>query len=98
MLWLVRGMAGLPTREFEADRARLGALGPEPMPDRLFGVLRHERLELGLGALMLGVRGPGPGEDHGVFRPGIGRAHVDHPHGGQPWAGRLDVKEARGLA
>src|SRR3954468_16268868 len=60
MLWLGRAMAGLPTREREADRARAGALGPEPVPDRLPGVLGHERLQLGLGALMLGVCGPGP--------------------------------------
>src|SRR5262245_53993164 len=48
---LDRGMAGL--QHIEAHRARLGAPAPHSVPNRLPNVLRHQRLKLAFGALMV---------------------------------------------
>jgi hypothetical protein len=40
------------------------------MTDRLFGVLRHQAFELGLGLFMLEMRRAGAGKDPRKFRPG----------------------------
>src|SRR5262245_8191949 len=37
-------------------------------------------------------------EHDGELGPGVGRAHVDDPHCGEPRPGRLDAEQARGLA
>src|SRR5450755_3149401 len=50
---LDRCMTGLHIHHLEADRAGLGALGPNAMAERLLGVLRHQRFELGLGLFVL---------------------------------------------
>src|SRR5437660_5581064 len=76
---LDRCMAGLHVEEIEAHRTRLGPLGADAVPNRLLGVLRHQRLEFGLGPLVLEERRAGRAEDAGELRPRIGRAHVDHP-------------------
>ena len=57
-------MAGpLRAHEIKAHRAGFRTFGPDPMPDRLFRVLRHEAFELRLGLFMLEVsltaRNPG---------------------------------------
>ena len=41
---------------------------------------------------------PSAAEQTGNFRPGIGPAHVDNPHGFNPGLRWFDAKEARGLA
>src|SRR5437868_1548068 len=72
MVSLERCMTGLHLHEIEAHRSRLRALGTDPVPDRLFGVLRHELLQLGFGSVMLCIGRAGLTEDAGEFRPGIG--------------------------
>src|ERR1051326_7641079 len=95
---LERCMAGLPVQQIKAHRPGLGPLGPHPMPDRFLGILRHQALELGLGPLMVEKgRAAGP-EEAGALGPGIGGAHVDHPHGLDSWPGRFDAEQTRGLA
>jgi hypothetical protein len=49
---LERWMRGLLVEKVKAHRPRARALGPDPMPDRLLGILRHQAFELGLGILM----------------------------------------------
>jgi hypothetical protein len=49
---LERCMRTLLAEEIDANRARLRALGPTPMPDCLLGVLRHQLFQLGFGLLM----------------------------------------------
>jgi hypothetical protein len=39
--------------EIEADRTRFRALGADTVPDRLLGVLRHQRFQLSLRSLVL---------------------------------------------
>src|SRR5437016_63869 len=95
---LDRCMTALYLQEIEAHRAGLGALGANPMADRLLGVLRHQGLEFGLGLLVLEEGRPGRAEHRGKLSPGIGGGHVDDADGRNARAGRLDPKEARGLA
>src|SRR6516225_4094837 len=68
------------------------------MADRLFGILRHEHLQLGLRPLMIQERLPGAAEQPGEFGPRIRRAHVNDPNRLDPGLWRLDTEEARGLA
>ena len=68
------------------------------MADRLLGILRHQALEFGLGLFVLEMRRPGPGEDHGKLRPGIGRAHIDDAHRLNARLRRLDPEQSRGFA
>src|SRR5258708_21282137 len=75
---LERCMVRLHFEEIEADGAGFGALGPEAMPDRLLGVLRHQALQLGLGVLVLEKSHSALPKHPGELRPGIGRAHVDN--------------------
>ena len=53
MVSLERCIGGLHVHEVEADRARFGAFGAQAVSGRLLGVLRHQLLQIGLGALML---------------------------------------------
>jgi hypothetical protein len=48
-------------QKIEADGAGFGALGPNSMAYRFFGILRHEDFELGLGLFVFEVRCPGCG-------------------------------------
>ena len=54
------------------------------MARSLLGILRHQFLEVGLGALMLLKRWPGPAIGGCKFRPAVGCAHVDDPDRFQP--------------
>src|SRR6266436_7310261 len=74
---LDRCMAALRLENIEAHRAGLGALGADPMADRLLGVLRHQALQLGLRLLVLEEGRPGRAEHGGKLGPGIGGGHVD---------------------
>ena len=53
MVSLERCMAVPLIEKIEADRARFRALCANAMAGRFLGVLRHERLEFGLGAFMV---------------------------------------------
>src|SRR5437763_9573928 len=78
---LERCMAGaLRAQHIKAHRSRFGASSFNPVPRRLFGVLRHEAFELRLGILMLEVGLSGAPVHAGEFGPGVGRTHVDDPH------------------
>ena len=63
------------------------------MTDHLFGILRHQAFELGLGLLMLEMGCPGAGEDRGKLGPGIGRGHVHDAYGLEPRLRRFDPKQ-----
>src|SRR5689334_16884224 len=59
MVSLLRCMGDLQIEEIETDGSGLGALGPDPVPGRLPGVLRHQALQLGLGLLVFQEGLPG---------------------------------------
>jgi hypothetical protein len=60
-------------------------------------ILRHKRLKLALGLLMLDKGWSGSAVDGGELRPGVRVTHVDRPHGFYASPGRLNPEEARGL-
>src|SRR5437867_2432615 len=73
---LDRCIGRLRIEHVKADRAGLGAAGPNPMAHCLLHVFRNEPLELGLGPLMLGVGIPRLEKDPGKFSPAVRGAHV----------------------
>src|SRR5215472_16700681 len=95
---LERCMAILHLEKIKTNGAGLRALGAYAMADGFLGVLRHERLELGLGFLMLEIGLPRAAEHARKLRPGIRCGHVDDPDGLDPGPRRLDAEQARGLA
>ena len=70
MVSLERCIGGL--QKFEADRSGFGALGSQPIPDSLFGVVRHQRFQFDLGILVFEKSIPGFPELSGKFRPRVG--------------------------
>src|SRR5215204_2352120 len=74
---LDESMAVAVRNQLEADRPRLRALRPDAMAKGFPRILRHECLELTLGALVLGMSGAGPRKGCGMLGPSIGRAHVN---------------------
>src|SRR5215831_17768999 len=78
---LDRCMGGLHRQDVEAHRPRFGSLRPHPVPDRLLGVLWHQRLELALGALVVEKGLPGVAEERRELCPGILCAHIDNADG-----------------
>jgi hypothetical protein len=74
---LERCIFGLHVEEIETDSAGFRALGPDPMPPRLLGILGHQPLEFRLGILVLQKGRPGLPKEPGELGPGIGRTHVD---------------------
>src|SRR5262245_42382488 len=95
---LDRCMAALGPQEINGYRPRFRPTGVNSMPNGLFGIFRHERLELGFGMLMLQVSFLGSLKHAREFGPSIRRAHVDDPHGLEPDSWRLNTHEARRLA
>jgi hypothetical protein len=95
---LDRCMTTLHVEEVETHRPGFRPPGPDPMPGRLLGILRHEALELGLGLLMLEMGRPSPRKDPSELCPGIRGAHVDDPHRLDARLRRLDAEWARSLA
>src|SRR5258708_4628948 len=87
---LERCMGRLHVHEIEAHRPGFGALGPDPVPDRLLGVLGHDGLEVGLGPFMLEKCRAGGAKYGREIGPRVRRAHVDDPHRSDPRPGRLD--------
>src|SRR5260221_12330030 len=73
---LNRCMARLRLQDIEAHGAGSRALGPYSMPDRLFGVLGDECLELALGPLMIKKGAAGAAEQRGKLRPRGRQTHV----------------------
>src|SRR5260221_13068001 len=98
MVSLERCMTGLRLVEIKTDGTGFGALGPNAMPDRLFGVLRHQFLQLDLRGFMVEEGSAGLTKHACEFRPGIGRAHVDDPDRLDPWPWRLDAEKVRCFA
>src|SRR6516162_5131248 len=94
---LERCTTTLRLEQIKADSARFRALGTYAVADRFFGVLRHQRFQLGLRALMVQKGLPGAAEQTGEFRPRIRSTHIDDPDRLDSWLGRLDTKQARGL-
>src|ERR1700686_2911858 len=88
----------LHAHEIKAHRPRLRALGPDAVPDRLLGILRHQTLQFRLGLFMFEMRVPSPGKNRSELCPGIGGAHVDNADRLDPWLGRFDPKQPRRLA
>src|SRR3954447_624654 len=96
MVSLDRCMSRLRLMKIKADRARFGAPGPHAVADGLFGVLRHQLFEFGLGGIVLVIGGAGLEKDPGKFRPAMGGAYVDDSEGLALGARRLDAEQARG--
>src|SRR6516165_8447942 len=95
---LDRCMAALHRENIEADRTGFGALGANPVADRLLGIFRHQALQFGLGSFVL-EKGIASRPEHGCeLGPCIGRAHVDNSHRLDARSRWLDIKEVRGLA
>src|SRR5215207_9402398 len=85
-------MAALHRDDVEADRTGFRPLGPNPVSERFFGVLRHECLELALGTLMFEVGRTGPAVHGRELRPRVRGAHVDGPHRLDVWTRRLNAE------
>src|SRR3954453_10623341 len=98
MVSLERCMGCLRLMQIKTDGAGFRALGPNPMPNRFLGVLRHQLLQLGLGGIVFGMGAAGLTKHTCEFGPGIRCAHVDDSDRLDLGPGRLDIKQARGLA
>src|SRR3954451_1976748 len=98
MVSLERGMTGLRLLEIKANRAGFRAFGPDAMPNRFLGVLRHQLLQLGLGGIVFSMGAAGLTKHGGEFGPVIGCAHVDESDRLHLCPGRLDPEQARGFA
>jgi hypothetical protein len=83
------GMGSLRRHDVKADRAEFRALPAHAMPDRLLGILRHQRLELAFRPLVVEEGLPGIAEEGRELGPRIRRAHVND-------ADRLDAQLSRG--
>src|SRR5215212_2857786 len=93
MVSLERGMTGLHhLLQIKADRAGFRALGPDAMPNRFPGVLRHQLLKLGFCGVVFGMGEAGLTKHAGEFGPGIGRTHVDDADSLDLWPRWLDIK------
>src|ERR1700686_5460237 len=90
---LERCMAALHLKKVETDSTRFRTFGTHAMPDSFFGVLRHERFQLGLGLLMFKEGRSAAAKTAGKFRPRIGCTHVDDAYRFDPWPRWLDPKQ-----
>src|SRR3954447_5743251 len=72
MVSLERGMTGLRLLEIKTNRPGFRAFGPDSMPNRFLGVLRHQLLKLGLRGVVFGMGAAGLTKHAGKFGPGIG--------------------------
>src|ERR1019366_6921776 len=88
----------LLAQDVEAHGSGFRAPGPDTVSGGLLGVLWHQALQLGLGALVIQKGRPGPAEHPGKLGPGVGRTHIDRANGRDERPRRLDPENARGLA
>src|SRR5262249_21062446 len=95
---LDRCMGGLRSQDIETHCPRFRSLSPHPMPDRLLGVLRHQRLELALRALVVEKGLPGIAEECCELGPRVRRAHIHYADGLDARLWRLRHDEVRGFA
>src|SRR5262249_48506767 len=95
---LDRCMDSLRREDVKAYRPRFRPLPSHPMPNRLLGILRHQRLELALRALVVEKSFPGVAEEPCELRPRIRRAHIDNADGLDARLWRLGHDEMRDLA
>src|SRR6266851_5255232 len=98
MVSLLRCIGQLRVHEVKADSTGFGALGAQAMPGGLFGILGHQLLQVGLGALVLLIGRAGAAVGGGELRPAVGGTHVNDPDRFQSWSWRLDTEQARRLA
>src|SRR3954451_24717881 len=98
MVSLDRCMAGLRLLEIKTNRARFRAFGPDSMPNRFLGVLRHKLLQFGPRGVMFGMGAAGLTKHRCQFRPGIRGTHVDYSDRLDLCPRWLNPEQARGLA
>src|ERR1700688_564944 len=68
---LDRCIGCLHAQDVEAHGAGFRPFGPNAMPHRLLGVLRHEPFQLGLDVLVFEKRRPGPAKHAGKLGPAV---------------------------
>src|SRR6516225_11266220 len=68
---LERGMGGLHLQHIKTHRPRFRALGPQPMPDGLLGILGHQGFELAFHSFVVEKGAPSIAEERGELGPGI---------------------------
>src|SRR5450631_2658335 len=79
MVSLLRCIGQLRVHEVKADSPGFGALGAQAMPGGLLGVLRHQLLQVGLGAFVFLIGRAGAAVGGGELRPAVGGDHIDDP-------------------
>src|SRR5262245_28782905 len=97
---LHRCMDRLRRQDVETHRPRFRPLPSHPVPERLFGVLGHQRLELAPGALVVEKGLPGIAKERCELRPRVRCAHIDDADGldARPWRlGHDEVWDFAGL-
>src|SRR5260370_39033042 len=77
---LDRCMGGLRLENIETHGPVLRAARPDAVTGALLGILREERLELGLGAFVFDMGLACPQKDAGGLRPTVRGAPVYHAH------------------
>src|SRR5262249_37820066 len=82
---LDRGMGRLRLQHIKAHRPRFRALGPQPMPDGLLGILGHQGFKLAFRSFVVEKGAPGVAEERGELGPGIRRGHIDDADGLDTW-------------
>src|SRR5580704_5067463 len=87
-------MATLNAEDIKAHRPRLRAFGPDAMPDRLLGILRHQPLQFCFGLFVFEMRRTRPREGGCELRPGIRCAHVDNADRLDSWLRRFDTEQS----
>src|SRR6516165_5187972 len=92
---LDRCTGGLRVEHIKAHSARFRTLCPHAMADGLLGIFRHQRFELGLGALVVEEGTAGVAEKRRELGPRVRRAHIDDADGLDTRARRLDPEEDR---
>src|SRR5215472_3669551 len=78
---LDRGMGRLHLQHIKAHRPRFRALCSHSVPNRLLGILRHQRFELAFRSFVVEKGAPGVAEERGELRPRIRCAHIDDADG-----------------
>src|SRR5690242_17877591 len=88
-------MPRLSFQNIEPDGARFNAPSAHSMPDRFLGVLRHERLQFGLGAFVIKKSASRAAKRRSEFRPRVGCAHIHYSEDLKPRSRRLGIYKVR---